>query len=455
MYRPKRIMAYPPRRRFITGRGAYYYKPNPAFLASRNIAGRGSYASDMWNKYKKYVPRAIGAIAGGISGGVPGAISGGMLGAKVSRDVLGWGAYSSPGYTKSAGRPYNGRMIFKGNVPTMHSGNENGFRVSHKECIGVIYSTLGFSCVSYDINPGINSTFPWLSGIARNFQQYDINGLAFVFKPTCSDGNAGVTIANMGSLTMSSDQNVFAELPLSTVQMLQTQFSVSGKPSGELFMPVEQAKTRGGKMTNHLLVRTGGIPAGATRQLYDDCVLFVATDSNGVAGTQLGQLFVTYDITFYNPAVLIPGSEVLTCKVHIENASQADPFGAAAGDFHIEYDNIGVSWGTSHRLDIVRGNAGYFLTDLSYEHAANNTLLDLIVPAGGAAIVTQVYDNASNSYYRAPEVLTNMNHCHEQFVFNITNPLVVTTLTMGAGSTIPAPVASVDLIIIQINPACF
>lgn len=335
-------------KRRLGGRGAYYYKPSAMAMraARRVMTGRGSYFGDLWRKYRRYLPRAIGGIGGMLAGNPAG---GWNIGAQASK-LLGWGAYRRA-------RANRGTSI-RGDVPSMHSTGENGVWITHKECIGVVESSTAFTVTKFEVNPGLNSVFPWLSGIANNFQQYDVKGLAFVYKPTCSDAISSATIAGMGSVTMTNDMNVLASTPTSTIGMLQTQFAVSGKPSASIMMPVEQDKRFGGKMTNHLLVRNGDVPAGGTKQLYDDCVVFIATEGNGADGVELGQLFVTYSICFYGPQNRVPGDEVVSAEFSATSCTDAKMFGD--DPLTMITDSIGVTKTGVNEITLDVGNAGTY-----------------------------------------------------------------------------------------------
>lgn len=339
-----------------------YYKPG---LYNKILHGRGGYWSDLWKKNRGYIPRLAGGALGALAGD---AAAGWNAGAKFSKNVLGWGAYAT------GGDP--GALTESGNVPSMHSVGENGIRVCHRECIRVIGSTTAFTCDRIEINPGLAATFPWLSGIARNFQQYDVNGLMLVYVPTCSDAIAAATVSAMGTISMSNDQNVLALTPTSTIGMLQQQFSVSGKPSGELVMPIEEDPAYGGRMTRHLLIRGGELAEDANKQFYDDCVVFVATDGNGAAAVQLGQLYITYDITLLNPTTNSPGLETRSARYEINHCASGHPFGAGAGagDVTVTYDDIGIAFPTSGTMTIAVGNSGVFVGAFNWETAlAANT----------------------------------------------------------------------------------
>lgn len=62
--------------------------------------------------------------------------------------------------------------------------------IKHKELIGYL-SGGEFSQFTTKIQPGLETSFPWLSGIASNFEYYHINNMTFEFVsnlPTTSKG---------------------------------------------------------------------------------------------------------------------------------------------------------------------------------------------------------------------------------------------------------------------------
>jgi predicted nucleic acid-binding Zn ribbon protein len=62
--------------------------------------------------------------------------------------------------------------------------------ITHREYITdiVTSSTAGaFSYVTYSINPGQDSLFPWLSNIAQCFEAYKMHGLVFEYKSMSAD----------------------------------------------------------------------------------------------------------------------------------------------------------------------------------------------------------------------------------------------------------------------------
>lgn len=320
---------------------------------AKRIHGRGSYTiggriRGIVHRYRRFIPRLAGAAISSAAG--YGWAPGWNAGAGISR-ILGYGAYRR-----------SGALVHKGNLPTMHPGPEGILKVKHKELVFEVRSsdTNDFNIVPYDINPGLYSAFPWLSNLARNYQQYNINGLVYIYQPSTAEGSAD-GLANTGLVLMCNTVDMAAHEPITYQQMMQQQFSVNGKPTKTIVMPVEQHRNRGGQMTKQLLVRSGPIPFGATPQLYDDCRVYIGTYNNGVANATLGHVYVTYDITFYNPKSRYPGDDAEVTQYEITSDPEASDFLLTCVPRFGQHDDYGVTRTAANKFTLRRGIVGTFI----------------------------------------------------------------------------------------------
>lgn len=85
--------------------------------------------------------------------------------------------------------------------------NHGTIEFAHREFIGDLTSSVEFVNTAYPINPGNSTLFPWLSTIARNFEQYQMLGLIFEFK-TMSATAVGTTNTGLGTVIMATDYDV-------------------------------------------------------------------------------------------------------------------------------------------------------------------------------------------------------------------------------------------------------
>lgn len=174
-----------------------------------------------------------------------------------------------------------------------------GTKVTHREYLGDVITspTAGaFQIKSYPIQPALLTTFPWLANSAENYQEYQLNGLIFEFKSNSYDALASTNTAS-GTVVMATNYNVLDPPYANKFQMEQSQYVCSGKPSINLLHPVECAKAE--TPTNILFTRSG--LADGDYRLYDWGNFQLATVGMQGTSTNIGELWVTYDITLYKP----------------------------------------------------------------------------------------------------------------------------------------------------------
>ncbi len=237
----------------------------------------------------------IGSSAGSIVGGPAGRVIGSILGMgadKLYNYVRGSGDYTVMSNTLSD--PQNNSL------PSFVNSN-SGNRIVHKEYIAdVITSSVAnsFKIDKYPIQPAY--TFPWLSTVAQQYQQYRINGMIFEFKTTSSDALNSTNTA-LGEVILSTQYNVNTADPVNPAQMYQLEHTSSCKPSHSVLHPIECAKNQ--SPTVVLDTRNGSIVsvANSDLRLYDLGNFYIAT--NGMQGTNvnIGQLWVSYDISLIKP----------------------------------------------------------------------------------------------------------------------------------------------------------
>lgn len=150
------------------------------------------------------------------------------------------------------------------------------------------------------INPGLDSTFPWLSQIAMAFQEYKWRGLIFTYKTQSSDLVTGSN-PSLGTVIMSTDYNSVEEQFVDKRSMENYEYTTSSKPSLSFVHMVETAKNQTAHPT--LYTRDGPPPANADLRLYDIGAFSIATQ--GMQTTDptatIGELWVSYEIEFLKP----------------------------------------------------------------------------------------------------------------------------------------------------------
>lgn len=193
-------------------------------------------------------------------------------------------------------------------VPLMHMDREGHVRFARREFVQTIQ--IASSPIEYaiKINPGRVSAFPWLSGIARSFQQYAFLGLAYEYVPTSGFAVAS-TNAALGQVAMTFRYNVGSPSgwPLGTLAgILNMQGATSCSPAapGTCYMecdpelsnqPVRFTETESSTYT------------GLSVQNYICSDFLIETSgAQNAEKFQAGQLWVTYEVVLMNPRPINP-----------------------------------------------------------------------------------------------------------------------------------------------------
>ncbi|QXP08564.1 MAG: putative capsid protein [Arizlama virus] len=263
--------------------------------------GRGDYAS--WKPFlQKWVPKgSLSAVGGYFGGGLGRAVG------SAASSYLGWGKYKRKNYRGRGdyGGDAGGNQIMAGSTSTPLTVNASDdlsgdIYFSHREFLGNVTAKGGvgnispFDIVTYPLNVGLTTTFPWLSQIANQFELYELQGCIFEYRPT--SGELGATGTNsLGKVVMATNYDPDADAFGSTVQMENYDYANSCKPSEHMSHGIETANSQ--RATTMLYVRNG--PSIKDRVFTDIGNFYIATEGLPItAGTtsNLGELWVTYRV---------------------------------------------------------------------------------------------------------------------------------------------------------------
>lgn len=291
----------------------------------------------------------VGRDIGGLLGFAP---LGERVGGAIGR-LFGKGDYQvrSNSLMESYGKPSAGPP-----PPALFRNGKRGVRVVEREYLGDIRSgTLSggssvFTNQSFIINPGLSTTFPWLSKIARQFDQWEPHGIVFEYRSTSSEYNG--SSQSLGTVILATDYDVVDSPYLNKVQAENSDYAMSVKSSDCAVHGVECALDE--RPTPILFTRTANRPSGTDPRLYDLGNFQLCTQGMSVADVTLGELWVSYDITFYKKQINAedaPENLALFSNTYSPTASTSDYFGTTSNDFK--------NWGTWD-------NHAYVTTDKIY-----------------------------------------------------------------------------------------
>lgn len=202
--------------------------------------------------------------------------------------ISGYGAYRG-----------GGSKIMADGPPSVQNSS-SGVIISHREYIGDLNTSQAFTNYAFALNPGLNGTFPWLSEVASNFEEWVPRGIVFQFKSTSSDAVVATNAnAALGTVIMATEYNPYNGAFGSKQQMENYQWAKSCKPSVSMIHGVECKKSK--NVLPSYFVRTTAVPANQDQRLYDLGVFQIAAVGMQSNGGACGELWVSYEIEFRKP----------------------------------------------------------------------------------------------------------------------------------------------------------
>nr|QKV51300.1 putative capsid protein [Crucivirus sp.] len=285
----------------------------------------------------------IGTALGGYLGGPAGAALGSALGGSAGHYI--GKLFGSGDYMVTSPKPLvQNTIVNPGQVPLFDSaGSKDTIRIRHRECLGDVFTsaTIGaFSINNYPINPGMYQTFPWLSQVVGgNFQQYRINGMVFHFRSMSADALNSTNTA-LGSVVLATEYDSLDTPFASKIEMENTDYGVSSKPSCDVMHGIECARSQ--TTITELYVRNEAAPSGGDLRLYDLGRFSIATTGFQAASVNIGELWVTYDISLLKPIMAVPADVALVAVYNITPSATA-PMGVAGSQVAL-LDEIGLTF---------------------------------------------------------------------------------------------------------------
>jgi hypothetical protein len=257
-----------------------------------------------------------GSFLGGPAGGAVGLAAGKLISA-----ITGFGDYKISRNSISMGNT----------VPSFRQGGD-GIQVCHREFIRNVVGSTTFSLQTFPINPGMTSTFPWLSLMGSHFEEYEMRGLVFEYRPSSGSAISSSSSA-LGVVVFATDYDAANPSFANKQQMESYEFSTSTVPFNGCLHPVECARRM--NVLDNLYLRTADV-SGTDIRLYDMGNFQYATEGMQSAYT-VGELWVSYDVTFRKPRIPItslPSTSGLYANIKESPSLTADPsnfFGTGGG----------------------------------------------------------------------------------------------------------------------------
>nr|APG76598.1 hypothetical protein 2 [Wenzhou noda-like virus 1] len=211
-------------------------------------------------------------------------------------------------------------LVAKTRVPAIKA-TPRGFVVTHREFIqDVTAADANFRNTTFSVNPGLATTFPWLSAIAGRFESYLFRRLHFIYEPICPT-------TTPGAVMMAVDYDAVDAAPTSKVVLMAYRGAVRSAPWNITRFDATRGDLR--KFGVQRFVRTGSTPANADLKTYDVGNLQLATQNTPATATTLGELYVEYEVEFFTPQI---PTTVVRSQRNVTQTAKIDIPAAGAGN---------------------------------------------------------------------------------------------------------------------------
>jgi hypothetical protein len=181
-------------------------------------------------------------------------------------------------------------MTVKSAKPRQEARLNGDVMIRHREYIADIAGSVAFATTQFSINPGLSSTFPWLSSLAPRWESYRLEKLRL-----CYETEAASTA--LGTVLLSVDYDASDPAPTSKSQAMAYRSSVRSAPWSNC---CHDSLREDLIKKAPYFVRSGALSANQDVKLYDVANLFVCTQGQADT-TVVGELYIEYDVLLMTP----------------------------------------------------------------------------------------------------------------------------------------------------------
>lgn len=245
-------------------------------------------------------------------------------------------------------------------APRISQSSTDSSRIIHRELVGSVVGTVLFSTgLTFNVNPGLSSSFPWLATQALGWEKYRFNSLKLCYYTRTGSNTPG-------SVILSPDYDAADSAPVNE-QIASayhgTQEDVAWKDNCLTFDPRLLRQER--------FIRTGGLGVNLDIKTYDIANVFVST-LDGTA-VNWGKVWFEYDITLINQQLNSSGpSGNGTIQNGGGSVSSAAPFGITPitlGSYSLSCPLSVMTWsglniGSEYQLQV--NSVGTVITGYTY-----------------------------------------------------------------------------------------
>jgi len=311
------------------------------------------------------------------------------------KSFMGRGMYHS----EIANEVMSGGVSKSANISS--AGDETGsICISNREYVGDIFApaTSGiFSVTPFPLNPGLEQTFPWLSQLACNYEEFEFIQLVFEFVSSIQDVNS--SNGQVGTIITATNYNASQPNFTDKPQMAAYYGSVSGRTTDDQTHGVECDPNKlSGSAGSY--IRTNPVLTGEDLKAYDHGIFQLATHNIPTAmlnGT-LGELYVNYKVMLRKPKFLSGRGLAITRALFVSGGSETylRPFGTNALMLKGQQNNLNIAINVDADNNTVLTFPSYYCGLLEVKVLIEGTSLAGSVyssgtPLGNVSFVNDIY----------------------------------------------------------------
>lgn len=322
-------------------------------------------------------------------------------------------------------------------------------RISHRESLGPVTAmSAAFQVQQFmAIQPGLSTSFPWLSQIAQQYETYAptrragrrggrVHAIRYLYEQSTASTTTGVVVL---ATNYNSVEGQFTSLQ----QAENYRGSTRTFPWQSAVHEIEVDAMRD---VNRHYMRSGAPPANADLRLYDvgnfQLVLSgIASDAGLTYPYQIGELFVEYEIDFFDPRVPVPIGVNIT---QYHGASDATGTAAAplTGLVTRAGSTIPITINSANTIIAIPNVGSYMLLMTGFDATITGVTSGFVAGAGASTV--PLINNDATANCSGFHTTVNAIACS---VVDITAPGGLVTVPVFTGSA----TTSVDLFIVQIS----
>jgi hypothetical protein len=361
---------------------------------------------------------------------------GNSLGASLSR----W--LGSGDYTVAENSIVQKTLRGSDNIPSMHRTDQT-IVVRHREFLTTLTSSSGFAVrAAFSLNPGLKSTFPWLSQIAQNYQEYKIKGLVFHYVPT----SGMVTGSNtaLGAVMFQTTYRASDSQPTTKYELLNEFWSNECLPSEAMCHPIECKPSE--TVLTMRYVRDGSVPDDL--MFYDYGTTIVAVQGQQSVGQIIGDVWVTYEVELRKPKMNASlGRSVTSFRSTNVTSDAARWFSGSAVTFSSFTGNVIVTSpaASTHVITFPPGNAGSYLVNIGLAGLSSGTGTPVITLSNCSALTNGLESSLT------PTSAFSVIRGVVIYAVTINDPTTAATVTLTGVSTTSAGNYTCDVFITALD----